>query len=122
MMRGQGPRSGLDATRFLRSITSKDRLRAKKTRHVTPPSKIARWDTRVRADLNAAAATSTRDSNEASRRHHDDNNEHQNCEMSITLRSHYRDRAAGTKFVPFALETYGVLSDRSDRFWSSVPR
>ena len=30
--------------------------------------------------------------------------------------THYRDRAAGTKFVPFALETYGALSDRSDRF------
>ena len=30
--------------------------------------------------------------------------------------SHHRDRAAGTKFVPFALETYGALSDRSDRF------
>ena len=30
--------------------------------------------------------------------------------------THYRDRAAGTKFVPFALETYGALYDRSDRF------
>ena len=30
--------------------------------------------------------------------------------------NHYRDRAPGTKFVPFALETYGALSDRSDRF------
>ena len=30
--------------------------------------------------------------------------------------THYRDRAARTKFVPFALETYGALSDRSDRF------
>ena len=30
--------------------------------------------------------------------------------------THYRDCAAGTKFVPFALETYGALSDRSDRF------
>ena len=29
--------------------------------------------------------------------------------------AHYRDRAAGTKFVPFALETYGALSGRSDR-------
>ena len=28
----------------------------------------------------------------------------------------YGDRAAGTKFVPFALETYGALSDESDRF------
>ena len=28
----------------------------------------------------------------------------------------YRDRAAGTRFVPFALVTYGALSDRSDRF------
>ena len=28
----------------------------------------------------------------------------------------YRDRAAGTKFVPFAFETYGALSDLSDRF------
>ena len=30
--------------------------------------------------------------------------------------SHYHYRAAGTKFVPFALETHGALSDRSDRF------
>ena len=30
--------------------------------------------------------------------------------------THYRDRAPGTKFVPFALETYGALSVRSDRF------
>ena len=30
--------------------------------------------------------------------------------------THYRDRAARTTFVPFALETYGALSDRSDRF------
>ena len=30
--------------------------------------------------------------------------------------AHYRDRAVGTKFVPFALETCGALSDRSDRF------
>ena len=30
--------------------------------------------------------------------------------------THYWDRGAGTKFVPFALETYGALSDRSDRF------
>ena len=30
--------------------------------------------------------------------------------------THYRDRAAGTMFVPFALETDGALSDRSDRF------
>ena len=29
---------------------------------------------------------------------------------------HYRDRAARTKFAPFALETYNALSDRSDRF------
>ena len=28
----------------------------------------------------------------------------------------YRDCAAGTKFAPFALETYDALSDRSDRF------
>ena len=28
----------------------------------------------------------------------------------------YRDRAARTKFVPFALETCSALSDRSDRF------
>ena len=27
----------------------------------------------------------------------------------------YRDRTSGTKFVPFALETYGDLSARSDR-------
>ena len=31
--------------------------------------------------------------------------------------NHYRDRAAGLKFMPFALETYGALSDRSDRFY-----
>ena len=30
--------------------------------------------------------------------------------------THYRDHAAGTKFVPFALETYGALFERSDRF------
>ena len=30
--------------------------------------------------------------------------------------THYRDRAPWTKFVPFALETYGALFDRSDRF------
>ena len=30
--------------------------------------------------------------------------------------THCRDRVAGTKFVPFALETYDALSDRSDRF------
>ena len=30
--------------------------------------------------------------------------------------THYLDRAAGTKFVPFALETCGALLDRSDRF------
>ena len=30
--------------------------------------------------------------------------------------THYRDRAAGTTFVPFALETCGALSDRSDWF------
>ena len=30
--------------------------------------------------------------------------------------THYRDRVAATKFVPFALETYGALFDRSDRF------
>ena len=29
--------------------------------------------------------------------------------------THYQDRAAGTEFVPFALETYGALSARSDR-------
>ena len=28
---------------------------------------------------------------------------------------HYGDRINGTKFVPFALETYGALSARSDR-------
>ena len=27
----------------------------------------------------------------------------------------YRDRTSGTKFVPFALETYGALFARSDR-------
>ena len=31
--------------------------------------------------------------------------------------THYRDRAKGTKIVPFALETYGALYNRSDRFW-----
>ena len=30
--------------------------------------------------------------------------------------AHYRDRTSGTKFVPFALATYGALSARSDRF------
>ena len=30
--------------------------------------------------------------------------------------THYRYRAARWKFVSFALETYGALSDRSDRF------
>ena len=30
--------------------------------------------------------------------------------------THYRYRVAGTKFVPSVLETYGALSDRSDRF------
>ena len=30
--------------------------------------------------------------------------------------THYRDCAAGMKFVPFALETYGAFSKRSDRF------
>ena len=30
--------------------------------------------------------------------------------------THHRNRATGTKFVPFALETYGALFDRSDRF------
>ena len=33
--------------------------------------------------------------------------------------THYRDRAAGTKFVPSALETYGALYDRSDRLRTS---
>ena len=28
---------------------------------------------------------------------------------------HSWDRTSGTKFVPFALETYGALSARSDR-------
>ena len=32
-------------------------------------------------------------------------------------KTHYRDRAAGMKFVPFALETYVALSDNLDRFW-----
>ena len=31
-------------------------------------------------------------------------------------KTHYRDRAAGTKFVPIALETYSALFDKSDRF------
>ena len=31
--------------------------------------------------------------------------------------THKLDCAAETKFVPFALETYGTLSNRSDRFW-----
>ena len=30
--------------------------------------------------------------------------------------THYRDRAAGTTFVPFALETHGEFSDSSDWF------
>ena len=30
--------------------------------------------------------------------------------------THYPDRAAGTKFVPFALKIYGGLCDRPDRF------
>ena len=30
--------------------------------------------------------------------------------------THHRDRAAGTKFLLFALETYGTLPNRSDRF------
>ena len=30
--------------------------------------------------------------------------------------THYRDCATGTKFTPFALMTYGALSNRSDRF------
>ena len=30
--------------------------------------------------------------------------------------THYRDRATRTKFVPFGLESYGALLDRSDRF------
>ena len=30
--------------------------------------------------------------------------------------AHYRDCTSGTKFVPFALETYGALFARSDRF------
>ena len=30
--------------------------------------------------------------------------------------THYDDRIAGTKFLPFTLETYGAFSDRSDRF------
>ena len=30
--------------------------------------------------------------------------------------THYRDRGARTKFVPFALETYDALSNKSDRF------
>ena len=34
-----------------------------------------------------------------------------------TKETHYRDRAPGTKFVPFAFETYGALPDRSDRFF-----
>ena len=34
--------------------------------------------------------------------------------------THYRDCAPVTKLVPFALETCGALSDRSDRFSSSV--
>ena len=30
--------------------------------------------------------------------------------------THYLDRANGTNFFPYALETYGVPSDRSDRY------
>ena len=29
--------------------------------------------------------------------------------------THYLDRAAGTEFIPFALETYGALSEASNR-------
>ena len=36
--------------------------------------------------------------------------------------THYRDRVAVTKFVPFVLETCGALCNWSDRFRSSVPR
>ena len=34
--------------------------------------------------------------------------------------THYRDRAAETKFASFALETCGALSTRSDRFLVSI--
>ena len=37
--------------------------------------------------------------------------------------THYRDRVVGTKFVPFALETYGALFYQTIGrifFWSSV--
>ena len=42
--------------------------------------------------------------------------------QDLVAATHYLDRAAGKKFVPFALETYAVLSDMSDRFWSGVQR
>ena len=36
--------------------------------------------------------------------------------------AHYRDRAAGTIFVPFALETYGALSDKFGSVFGSGRR
>ena len=36
--------------------------------------------------------------------------------LGVWEETHYRDRTAGTKFVPFALETSSALFDRSDRF------
>ena len=36
---------------------------------------------------------------------------------TMSEEAHYRDRTSGTNFVPFALETYGALSARSDRFF-----
>ena len=36
--------------------------------------------------------------------------------------AHYRDRAAWTKFVPFALETYGALSDKFGSVFGSGRR
>ena len=40
----------------------------------------------------------------------------QTINLNHIQETHYRDGAAGTKFVPFALETCGALSDRSDGF------
>jgi hypothetical protein len=36
--------------------------------------------------------------------------------------AHYRDRAQGSVFVPFALETYGALSEKSDGFLKDCAR
>ena len=38
-------------------------------------------------------------------------------DAELRKETHYRDRTPRTKFVPFALETYGALCDRLDRFF-----